>query len=367
MIAIGIMSGTSCDGVDAIALRLQSASEPHEPEVVAHAHEPYADELRATLLSPESLRVQQIAELHYELPEIYARAAQKLGCVKDAEVCGMHGQTLWHAPPSKHPRIASTLQIGSSAVLAHRLGIPVVGDLRGADLAEGGEGAPIVPLSHWFFTPAEARPRLVVNFGGIANVTQVADDPDDVVGYDVGPGMMIADAFAVRATNGALDCDRDGTLSAHGTPLTKLVDAIVAHPFVAASPPKSTGREDFGAAFFEPLLARFAHEEAEDVAASLLFATARCVAIALETARFHPREIVLTGGGAKNPTLVRFVAELIPSVKVRVVDRGVLLPDHHEPAAMALIAARTLAGLPSSLARVTGARRGSRLGHIQWP
>ncbi len=367
MIAIGIMSGTSCDGVDAVALRLLSASEPHEPEVVSHVHLPYPSEIREALLTPESLRVPQIAELHYELPEIYARAARMLEGAEKAEVCGVHGQTVWHAPPSKGSRVASTLQIGSSAVLAHRLSIPVVGDLRGADIAEGGEGAPIVPMAHWFFTPRDHRPRLIVNFGGIANVTLVSENPDDVVGYDVGPGMMIADAFASSATSGALDCDRDGSLSVGGAPIDALVDAILAHPFIVATAPKSTGREDFGAAFFEPLLKRFEREKTADIATSILLATARCVAMALETARFRPREIVLTGGGAKNPTLARWVAELIPGAKVRVVEAGVLLPDHHEPAAVALIAARTLAGLPSSLARVTGARRASRLGHIHWP
>lgn len=367
MIAIGIMSGTSCDGADAIALRLASVSEPHEPEIVAHAHVPYPEEVRRRLLSPESLTVADLAELHYALPEIYAEAAKALGCVGDARVCGVHGQTVWHAPPSKRPSVPASLQIGSTAILAHRLGVPVVGDLRGADIAEGGEGAPIVPLSHWFFTPPASRPRAVVNFGGIANVTLVTEDPEGVVGYDVGPGMMIVDAYAARASAGALDCDRDGQLSRGGAPITALVDAIVAHPFVAAPPPKSTGREDFGARFFEPILARFAAAPTRDVAASLCFATARCVALAVEQAGLAPREIVLTGGGAKNPTLVGFVRDLLPAAPVRVVDRGVLLPDHHEPAAMALIAARTLEGLPSSLARVTGARRASRLGHIHWP
>ncbi len=367
MIALGIMSGTSCDGADAIAIRLASASEPHEPEVVAHAHEPYPADLRAKLLAPEELRVPEIAELHYALAEIYARAAKALGCVAEAEVCGLHGQTVWHAPPSKKPRVAATLQIGSSAVLAHRLGLPVVGDLRGADIAEGGEGAPIVPLSHWFFTPPAARPRLVVNFGGIANVTLVSEQPEDVVGYDVGPGMMISDAFAAAITRGAAACDVDGTLSDGGVPIPALVERVTSHPFVAASPPKSTGREDFGATFHGPLLASHADAPARDVMASLHAATARCVAIALERARFSPREIVLTGGGAKNPTLQRFVRESVPSAEVRVVDRGVLLPDHHEPAAMALIAARTLAGLPSSLARVTGAKRASVLGHVHRP
>lgn len=366
MIAIGLMSGTSCDGVDAIALELSSVDEPHEPRVVAHAHRAYPIDVRDLLLQPEALTAPAIAELSYELAELYAETAQALGCVAHAAVCGVHGQTIWHAPPSKKPRIAATLQIGSSAVVAHRLGIPVVGDLRGADIAQGGEGAPIVPFTHWFFTAPKSRPRLLVNFGGIANVTVVTAAVEDVIGYDVGPGMMIADAFAKRATGGRLQCDLDGALSAGGKPIEALVEALLAHPFIERAPPKSTGREDFGAAFFEPILKRFAGAPANDLLASILRATARGVAQA------HARaggicDVVLTGGGAKNPTLVADCRTLMKSSVVRVAESGVLLPDHHEPAAVALIAARTLHGLPSSLPGVTGARRAARLGHIHYP
>jgi anhydro-N-acetylmuramic acid kinase len=366
VIAIGVMSGTSCDGADAIALELSSVDTPHEPPVVAHAHRDYPSDIRDALLRPELLTAPVIAELHYELAELYAKTAQDLGCVSGAAVCGLHGQTLWHAPPSKKPRVAATLQIGSSALVSHRLGIPVVGDLRGADIAEGGEGAPIVPFSHWFFTAPEHRPRLLVNIGGIANVTVVTAAIEDVIGYDVGPGMMIADAFAKRVTEGRLQCDFDGELSAGGTPIDALVQALMAHPFIAQAPPKSTGREDFGATFFDPILARFADAPANAQLASILNVTARCIA----KARAHAGgigEVVLTGGGAKNPTLVAACRSLMEGSVVRVVERGVLLPDHHEPAAVALIAARTLQGLPSSLPRVTGARKASRLGHIHYP
>ncbi len=369
MIAIGVMSGTSCDGADAIALRLASVVDPHEPLVVAHAHEPYPPSLREELLRPASITVPRLAEIHYLLPEIYAKAVRKLGCHEAAACCGMHGQTIWHAPPSKGHEVPSTLQIGSTAVLAHRLGIPVVGDLRGADVAEGGEGAPIVPFTHWFFTPPERRPRVIVNFGGIANMTVVGEAPESVRGYDVGPGMMISDAHAARATRGVLAFDRDGAMSRDGAVIPALVDAILAHPFLRKAPPKSTGREDFGEAFFGPILEQFDGERANDVAASVLYATASALAQAIERDDGARRasEVVLSGGGAQNPTLVRMIGELLAGKRITVPTEGVLLPDHHEPAAVALIAARTLAGLPSSLPSVTGARSAARLGHIHWP
>jgi anhydro-N-acetylmuramic acid kinase len=369
MISIGIMSGTSCDGVDAIAIRLRSLAEPHTPLVLDHAHEPFPPAVRERLLHPEALSTPELAELHYLLPEIYARAVKRLGGYEAAACCGMHGQTLWHAPPSKAPSVPATLQIGSSAVLAQRLGLPVVGDLRGADIALGGEGAPIVPFAHWFFTSQADKPRLIVNFGGIANLTYVAEDADAVSGYDVGPGMMISDAHASASTGGALAFDRDGDLSRGGRLIPELVAEILSHPFIERAPPKSTGREDFGERFYGPILKRYAAREAADVAYSLLAATAGALrrAVAMDPRAGAAREVVLTGGGARNPALVRLVEESLPGVKVTVYREGVLSPDHHEPAAVALIAARTLAGLPSSLPRVTGARRAARLGHVHWP
>jgi anhydro-N-acetylmuramic acid kinase len=369
VIVLGIMSGTSCDGVDAIALRLASVVEPHTPLVLDHTHEPIPDDIRERLLRPESLTVGELAELHYALPEIYARAAMRLSGAEAAVCCGVHGQTVWHAPPSTGARVPATLQIGSTAVLACRLGIPVVGDLRGADIARGGEGAPIVPFSHWFFTPAADRPRLVINFGGIANLTHVTEEASSVVGYDIGPGMMISDAHARAATDGALSCDRDGELSRGGTIIAELVDAILAHPFIDRPPPKSTGREDFGVGFFGPILRKYAGRSRADVAYSIIAATAGAVGVAISRIAREGavRSVVLTGGGARNPTLFRLVAERLPGLRVSAHREGVLSPDRHEPAAIALIAARTFAGLSSSLPKVTGAKSAARLGHIHWP
>lgn len=366
MIAIGLMSGTSCDGIDAVALELEHPAKPAEPRVVAHAFVPYPEAVRRDLLDPPSLRVARISELHFALAELNASAARALN-VPSAEVCGMHGQTIWHDPPSRaEGRAPSTFQIGSTALVAHRLGIPVVGDLRGADVAEGGEGAPIVPFAHAFFTAPEHRPRLVVNVGGIANVSVVTELVEDVMGYDVGPGMMLVDAYVARVTGGASVADLDGARSRGGAPIDALVRRVTEHPYMAKAPPKSTGRELFGAAFLDAILDGVAGSEA-DILASLIEGTARPIAAAAELHGLAAREILLSGGGAKNPTLVSAVKRLLPAATVRVATSGVFLPDHHEPAAMALFAARTLRGLPSSLPRVTGARRASVLGHVHWP
>jgi anhydro-N-acetylmuramic acid kinase len=346
-------------------VQLSSVSRRHTPRVLGHVHRAYPAAVRDDLLRPAGLDARRIAELHFVLPRLYAKAVRALGGWNRAEVCGLHGQTLWHAPPPSRP--ACTLQIGSSAVLAQELGIPVVGDLRGADVAVGGQGAPIVPFAHWFFTPASACPRLVVNFGGICNLTYVTTSVDDVLAYDVGPAMMLSDAFAHATTRGRLAYDRDGVLSRSGRVIERLIEEIAAHPFVKRRPPKSTGREEFGQHFFEPLFRRYHRERPADVARSLLAATAHVLRISVERDRRiaeNLRELLLAGGGGKNPVLAAEVRRRFPQATVHIAADGVFAPDHHEAAAMALIAARTSARLPSSLPAVTGAPWPVVLGHV---
>ena len=366
-IAIGVMSGTSCDGIDAVAIELSSLLRPHRPRVLGHVYRPYPAALREELLRPERLTLARVAELHFHLAELYAKAVLGLRDVARARCCGLHGQTVWHAPRA---RVAATLQIGSSAVLAQRTSLPVVGDLRSADVALGGQGAPIVPIAHWFFTAGERAPHVVVNLGGICNFTYVTRDVRRVVAYDVGPGMMLSDAFARQASGGRLTFDRDGVLSRGGRPIPAIIDALVHHPFVRRAPPKSTGREDFGASFAAELFRRHRRAPARDVAYSLLAATVRVLGLTLAAdpaVRGRFSRVTLTGGGAGNPILVELARREFAGVSVEVARDGVLAPRHHEPAAMALIAARTVAGLPSSLPSVTGAVRPAILGHVHWP
>ncbi|PRP91990.1 Anhydro-N-acetylmuramic acid kinase [Enhygromyxa salina] len=366
---VGIMSGTSGDGVDAVLLELEGVEQRHEPRVLDHAHLPFESELQAELTNPTSLSLARLSELHAELPRRYAAAVRELDGWERCAVVGMHGQTLWHGPPSASEslghRIPNTLQIGSTAVLAEALARPVVGDLRSADMFHGGEGAPIVPFAHWFFTPVEHAGRLIVNVGGIANITHVTADVDDVVGYDIGPGMMIADYLARALSFGDLDYDRDGQLSRGGKVVESVVDYVFAHAFFHKPPPRSTGREDFGRAYAKRLHERFTAIAGRDLLTSVLAVTARAIVRAAAECE-GVREVLLTGGGAKNPTLLRLTRESL-ALPVERAEHGVFAASCHEPAAIALIAARTLAGLPSSLPRVTGADRACVLGHIARP
>jgi len=365
--AIGLMSGTSCDGVDALLLELDDPDRRHVPRVLGHAYRPFPAELQAQLRQPDQLRVPEISALGHALALRYAEVVRDLPQWDSAEVCGMHGQTVWHHPPSRGDSEAHTLQLGSSGVLAEALGMPVVGDMRSGDVALGGEGAPIAPIAHWMFTPPEHAGRLVVNVGGIANVTFVAATSGDVVATDVGPGMMITDALARWISEGALALDRDGTLSAGGRVVEAIVEHGLAHPFFARPLPRSTGREDFGEAYVAELRERFGEHEGADLLASALELTARAIARAATEELTGVTELLLTGGGALHPGLRERVRARVDPLPVLVHDDGPLAPQHHEPAAMALIAARTLRRLPSGLPRVTGARKPAILGHVRWP
>lgn len=371
---IGIMSGTSADGIDAVLLECGDVSRPHEPTLLDRTFVPYPSDLQAQLTRPEALSVAHLARLHFLLAERYAAAAMALRGWQTARAAGLHGQTVVHEVGAHVVTQPCTLQIGSSAVVAARLGMPVIGDVRGADVALGGLGAPLVPFAHWFFLTGQQRSAVVVNIGGICNVTLAPAELSAVRGSDVGPGMMLSDAWATRTTQGQLAFDQDGQLSAGGRRIPDLLDTILAHPFVQASAPKAAGREQFGASFAEPLFARVAHAKAADVAFTLLEATAQIVASALTRAPFCGAtvdEVVLTGGGAKHPTLVALCRALLEqgssNASIRVAETGVLAPSNHEPAAMALIALRTLHGLPSSLPAVTGASDAAVLGHVHQP
>ncbi|MCX4240686.1 anhydro-N-acetylmuramic acid kinase [Paraliomyxa miuraensis] len=366
--AIGLMSGTSCDGVDALMLELQHPDRRHVPRVLGHVHHAFDDALQDRLRAPERLGIADVSALGYLLAQRYADAVRELPQWESAQVVGMHGQTVWHCPPSRAGGgVSHTLQLGSSGALAQALRLPVVGDLRAADVALGGEGAPIAPIAHWMFTPPDHAGRLVINVGGIANVTLVTESCDDVLAGDVGPGMMITDALARHVTGGSHAYDRDGTLSTGGQPIPAVVEEILAHPFFSRPLPRSTGREDFGADTVAGLLQRHGHEAGADLIASSLEATARAIVRAATEELPGVTELVLTGGGALHPGLRARVQAMAAPRPVVVHHDGPLAPQHHEPAAMALIAARTLHRLPSSLPRVTGARGPAVLGHVCWP
>lgn len=369
LIAVGLMSGTSVDGVNAAAVAERTVDGRRRYRLIAHRHTPFGRELRDAVLQAASgalLSAEAIGALHSALGEIYADSAATLiaGLSGKPAVVGMHGQTVAH-----HPSRGITLQLGDASRVALRTGIPTVNDFRTADVSAGGEGAPLTPFSdHALF--ADGTPRVVLNLGGIANLTLLPTASSaDVLGFDSGPANMLVDALAWRA--GEL-LDRDGAGARRGRPMPGALERALAHPFFAHRAPKSTGREEFGRDFADGLLADVEREGGtlDDALATATALTARSVAEALR--RETPRgvkwtECLVAGGGALNPVLLERLREALSPVPVRTTDEVGVPVQAREAMAFAILALARLRGEPNTLPRCTGASRAVSAGALHQP
>lgn len=355
---VGLMSGTSLDGADAVLVDFSSET----PCVRATTHLPYPSGLRRDLLA---LHVSGSDELHraamlgQELARIYADAVSRVlgnAGIAAAEVraIGCHGQTIRH-----QPRLGYTIQINNPALLAELSGIRVVADFRSRDISAGGQGAPLVPAFHEALFRDPRRHRVILNIGGIANLTDL-EPGRPVRGFDCGPGNMLLDAWVQRHLGE--DYDADGRWAASGRPLPALLDRLLDHPFLAEEPPKSCGREQFNLGWLDTLLT--GAEAPADVQATLLALTATAIARAVRRWCGHVDDIHVCGGGARNPALMEKLAELMPDGHVATTDDLGLPAAWVEAVAFAWLARRTLDGLPGNLPEVTGARGARVLGAI---
>ena len=376
----GLLSGTSVDGMDALLLEVGGEREvttglPTQWRVLGYVSSPWPGSLRDEILQTLHTRTASLAaltRLHGEMGEAMAGAFQQVleatGTQPEAVTAvGSHGQTFWHTPP--HQGRGYTLQLGCPATLAERLGIPVVSDFRSRDMAAGGEGAPLVPWPDRVFFHRPGVGRALQNLGGMGNVTYLPPHGalDGIQAFDTGPGVALLDAAATQASRGTLSCDLDGALARSGVVYAPLLENLLADPFFHTPPPRSTGRETFGHAFLERLRAAHPALSWEDLLATLTALTA--VAAARSYRDFLPQggvdEVVLTGGGARNPALVdAFVRAMEtegvshaapPPVRTGAEALG-MDPDAREAAAFALLAWAHWARVPSSLPQVTGAR-----------
>jgi anhydro-N-acetylmuramic acid kinase len=359
---IGVMSGTSLDGIDAVLADF--SSEP--PQLLGHVHHQFAEELRHELLaltSPgwDDMHRGAIAAQH--LARAYAGIVAEVIRLHDlpegaVRAIGAHGQTVRH-----HPTDAYTIQLNAPALLAELTQIDVVADFRSRDLAAGGQGAPLVPAFHRILFSGP-EPIAIVNIGGIANLTALpaaGDEAAAVTGFDCGPGNLLMDGWTRRHLQQPFD--RDGAWAAGGTPDAALLASFLTDPFFTDPPPKSTGREQFNDAFIERHLAGRVIDP-RDVAATLTRLTAESIAQGIE--QFFPAaaEVLLCGGGAFNPTLVRMLERACsPRAVGTTMARGVA-PEHVEAFAFAWLAKAHLARQPGNVPSVTGAQGGRVLGAL---
>jgi len=361
----GVMSGTSLDGIDAVVADFAPSAGRRVCETLGSAHLPFPPALRDTLASLQSSgpdELERAAEASVALADGYADAI--LAACADARVdpsaiaaAGVHGQTVRHRPER-----AWTIQLNDAARVAERAGVAVVADFRRRDVAAGGQGAPLVPAFHAaLFGDARAH-RVVVNVGGIANLTDLRPS-GPVRGFDTGPGNVLSDLWHAQHRGGPYD--PDGAWAACGRTHEPLLAAMLADPFFALAPPKSTGRDRFHSSWLDEHLARSGNGAAPpDVQATLVALTARTIADAIRAHAAGSSEVLVCGGGARNATLMRALAkELAPRRIAPTSELGVAV-DLVEPLAFAWLARETLAGRPGNLPAVTGAKGPRVLGAI---
>jgi anhydro-N-acetylmuramic acid kinase len=371
---LGCMSGTSVDGIDVACADLRLRGDELIVGYRGLASVPFGDDLHQRIigaLPPASPGAGEICSLHALLGRAYgaafARARDELAGGR-ADLAVLHGQTVYHWVDERGAALG-TLQLGSPAEVAEVLRIPVISDLRGRDIAAGGQGAPLVAMFDWLLLsgPRGASPAIggaagAVNLGGIANLTVVADG-QVVAAYDVGPAGALMDPAARRASGGALQCDVGGKIAASGRVRGDLLRALAADPFFALQPPRSTGREHFNAAYLDAALRGIDQAPAPpDIVATVTRLLVDQLAAAATT--FGLRELILSGGGSRNSTAVRWLRAALPGTRIRTSDELGIPAQAKEALAFAVLGFLSWHGLPGSLPAATGARRRPILGSV---
>jgi anhydro-N-acetylmuramic acid kinase len=362
MIVAGIMSGTSLDGIDAAVVEVRGRN----VKTLGFRTVAYPREVRAQLLAVSNAVCQtgDISRLNFQLPKLYARALEPLLKKFRVKLIGCHGQTIYHGAGDRPP---NTLQIGDGSVLAELTGIPVVSDFRPRDMAVGGQGAPLVPFVDYRLFRHRTRERVAVNIGGIANLTVIGPsaEPEDVVAFDTGPGNMVIDTLVREFTKGKQLFDRGGRIAARGHLDRGLLEELMRDPYYRASPPKSAGREQYGATFVDRLKA--SGRSYEDLIATATALTASTIAQAIvrhRAMRGMPHDVIVSGGGAHNPQIMGMLAALLPGSRVATSAEHGIDPDAKEAIAFAILAHETWHGRPGNLPSATGAQRAVILGKI---
>jgi anhydro-N-acetylmuramic acid kinase len=389
-VVIGLMSGTSVDAIDAVLVRIEgNARDGARIEKLRFRSFGFPQEIqtRIKLLfererdrkltdpvtgeHPAPWTIEEICHLDFVLGELFAQAANRLiadaGMKNDdVDLIAAAGQTIWHRPrPTTEPSTASlpwldepittrsTLAIGQAAVIAERTGIITMGDLRVRDVAAGGHGAPLVAYFDWGQLRHPKLARAMQNIGGIANVTFIPPNAklDDVVAFDTGPGNMVIDSLMYLVTKGTETFDRDGERAARGVVRDDVLAWCMSDPYFQLKPPKTTGRERFGRQFAARMAERFQDVAPDDLLATATAFTAESIAHAYrEFIGSHVDEMIVAGGGAKNPALLRMLRERLPDTEIRVYE----FLQEKEAMAMALIASDSISGLDTNVASVTG-------------
>ncbi|MCX5769331.1 MAG: anhydro-N-acetylmuramic acid kinase [Candidatus Hydrogenedentes bacterium] len=368
---IGLMSGTSCDGVDAALVRIKGTGDNLQLKFLKFLTIPYPDAFRNRLMS-KHISVQEVCLLDFELGEKLAEATLEMK--KQAEADGIeidlvasHGHTIAHVPPREGAGYG-TLQIGEAAVLSERTGLLVVSDFRPSDMAAGGQGAPLVPYADWVLFGKYGRSVACLNLGGIANFTVVSEDLSKVYAFDTGPANMAIDGAVRLLTRGEKSFDKDGESAAKGTVIDEFLEYLLSHPYFERQPPKSTGREEFGPeVYLRDALGSRKSYGYDDLMATVTSAVCFSIVRAFNwyiKPRVDVDRIIVSGGGAYNETLIHWIQRALPDVKVRTSDRYGIPSNAREAVAFAILGNETVCGTPANVPNATGASHPVVLGKI---
>jgi anhydro-N-acetylmuramic acid kinase len=383
MRVIGMMSGTSADGIDVALVNVSGAPPNLVAQLENHHHVEFPDYIRDTILRLANgvlTTTAEISTLNFQLGEEFARAAIA-ACKKwrvpleKISLIGSHGQTVFHLGTSARfqgkVRSPSTLQLGDASIIAERTGIPTVSDFRPADMAAGGQGAPLIPFVDYMLYRDELRGRVALNIGGIANVTVIPAGArqKDVFAFDTGPGNMIVDALVEKFSHGRASYDRDARMALGGRTIPELLVRLMRDPYLRKKPPKSAGREQFGAEFARTVIAWGTQHHAgpADLVRTVTVFTAMAIADAFPRfilPRAKVDELIVAGGGACNPLMMAQIAASLPGIEVVRASRFGVPVEAKEAYGFALLSYETYHGRPSNIPSATGAKHASVLGKI---
>ena len=379
-LVIGLMSGTSLDGVDAALVEITGSGESTRIQVKHFVSVPFANDVQAELLrvaSQTPVPAQVISHLNFLLATLYTEAiaqlCQEAGIeLNQVDLIGSHGQTIFHQsePAAFCGRmLASTLQIGEGSLLAGNTGVTTISDFRPRDMAAGGKGAPLIPYVDYLLFRDDRLGRVLLNVGGIANITSLpaSAEMEQVKAFDTGPGNMVIDALVRRFTNEEKTYDANGSIAAGGQVIAPLLEKLLAHPFFSADPPKTAGREQFGEAFVRQMLEHSKTARFEDLVCTATELTARSVAAAVT--RFvlpatRVQQLIVSGGGARNAFLMQRLQVAVTGIKVVTSDDLGVPTAAKEAIGFAILANETLHLHAGNVPAATGARYPAVLGKV---
>lgn len=377
MLAVGLMSGTSLDGIDAVLCEIQGSSNTTTVKQLSFLTLPLPDATKEKIKQccHNEANVAQVCSLNFELGELFAKAVQAV-CeqygieTNQLDFIASHGQTIYHIPRDTGSYVASTLQIGESAVIAQRCGCPCIANFRVKDMAAGGEGAPLVPFSEYILYSKQDRAIALQNIGGIGNVTVLPAQAsiDDVFAFDTGPGNMVIDEAMQCLFNKPYD--DNGQMAAKGNLIVELMDELKQDPYITMEPPKTTGREVYGSEFTHKILKKYSMYAPEDVIATLTWFTAYTIAQNYRQfilPNHKLTQVILGGGGAHNATLKQMLSDELPGIDVLCQEDLGYSSDAKEAIAFVILGNETLHHQFSNVPKATGASQKVILGNITYP